>query len=309
MRVVVVGAGAVGGAFAGMLARAGRDVVLLGRGKALEAIRLDGLLLLGAKGGYSIPIRATDRAEEIGPADLILICTKTYELEAALESARPCLGEGTVILPLQNGIESEETAGSILGADRVMGCVAYVGAVAESPGKIRHDLGGRLVIGEVSGGESERGRKLQSFFEESGILCRLSSAVRQDLWEKLVGNSVINVIPAITGCRVGDLIRDPRSEETTRAALEEAGAVSGSQGSPIDEEKIAGHLDFCRRYPEFETSTQQDVRRGRPTEVEAFNGAIMRTGRSAGIPTPIHTTLYRLLKAREAIESGRKTER
>ncbi len=214
------------------------------------------------------------------------------------------MGGETVVISLQNGVDNEEKIGAVLGPDRVLGGIAYVGSRILRPGTIWNDLGGRLVIGEADGRATDRATKIQSFFEGSGIPCKLSLGIRADMWKKFIGNCVVNVIPAITGGRVGDLVRDPVALASAREALEEGAAVGRSQGITIEEDVIAGHLEFCRRYPEFETSTQQDIRRGRQTEVEALNGTLVRVGRAADVPVPIHSLLYSLLRAREALKTA-----
>ena len=304
MRVAVIGPGAVGGTFGGLLARAGVPVSLVARGEHLRAIRERGLRVEGPTGAFVVKTPATDRPGEIGPVDLVLVSVKSYDTPEAARIAPPLLHDSTTVLSLQNGVDNEAVLSDALGAGRVLGGIAYVGASVEAPGVIRHDLRGRIRMGELDGVVTARAKRIRDLFESAGIPCHLSTDIRGDLWAKLVGNSVINVVPAVTGCRVGDLVGEPGVEAFVRDALEEAAGVGRACGHATPEGSIERHLEFCRKYPDFETSTQQDVRRGRPLESEALNGAIVRRGAERGVPTPIHATLHALLRARASIGPG-----
>jgi 2-dehydropantoate 2-reductase len=298
MRVAVVGAGAVGGAFGGLLAIAGQDVSFIARGAHLRAIQDHGLRLEGSQGRQTVSVPATDRPEELDPVDLVIVAVKSYDTPDAARIARPLLRQGTAVLSLQNGVENEDVISSVIGKEHVLGGIAYIGSRVSSPGTIVHELRGRIVLGEMDGRITPRVREVQALFDGAQIPCRISEDIRSDKWDKLVGNSVVNVIPAITGCRVGDLVGDGCRDRALRAALEEVIAVGRALGHPIPERSLEGHIRFCRKYPDFETSTQQDVRRGRRLETEALSGVVVRKGKEVGVPTPVHSTLYRLLRAR-----------
>src|SRR5574337_1199082 len=156
MKVAVVGVGAVGGYFGGLLAKGGADVTFIARGKRLEALRAKGLTVKSWKGDFAIPVHATDDPAEVGPVDLVLFCVKSYDTETAIRQALPMVGRESIVLSLQNGIDNEDKIASFVGKEKVLAGVAYIGASILEPGVVCHQESGRIVFGEIDSGLSER---------------------------------------------------------------------------------------------------------------------------------------------------------
>ena len=180
MRIAVFGAGGMGGFFGGVLARSAEDVTLIARGTHLEAIRANGLTVKSQLlGDFTVPVRATDDPREVGPVDLILFCVKTYDLEAAVEQARPLLGENTVLIPVQNGIEVPDQLARLLGEKHVLGGLTYVGGSIEAPGVVaQRGKSGEIIFGELQGGKSPRTERVLSTLRQAGLDATLEADIR-----------------------------------------------------------------------------------------------------------------------------------
>src|SRR5574337_454187 len=185
MKVAVVGVGAVGGYFGGLLATGGADVTFIARGKRLEALRAKGLTVKSVKRDFSIGVRATDDAAEVGTVDLLLFCVKSYDTESAIRQALPLIGLQTDVLSLQNGIDNEEKIASLIGKEKVIAGVAYIGASAPEPGVVLHQESGKIVFGELDGGVSERVVRLKAFFDRYDFPAETSPTIKAVLWTKL----------------------------------------------------------------------------------------------------------------------------
>ena len=288
-RILFLGAGAVGGFFGARFARAGIDVALAARGAHLEAIRRHGLRIRSVDGDFSVRPRAIE-APEPG-FDVTFVCVKSYDTEAAARAWMP-----TTAVSLQNGIGNEEILAGLLGRENVLGGVAYIGTEVVEPGVIRHDTAGRVIIGELDGCRGGRIEAIGRLFERAEVPCELTDRIDRALWEKMAANAVFNSIAAAHGCSLGQIVTGPL-RRTAEAALDELCAVAAACGVEVREKCRNSGFVFSERYPDFRTSTQQDRDRGRPTEVDVLNGAVVRIGREKGIPTPEHEDLLRRLTA------------
>jgi 2-dehydropantoate 2-reductase len=291
VRFLIVGSGAVGGYFGAKLARAGADVVFLARGAHLAAMRDRGLEVKSVRGDFTIPVKATDRATE--PADVAIVAVKAYDTRTALEPCRPLLG---FALTLQNGLGSIETLSGIVGREKATGGVAYVGGELVAPGRIVHETGGRLVIGEPSGPSTARMAALKDVLEKADVPCEVTENLAQAIWEKLVANAVFNVIAAAWRIELGDILTR-RMRPLAERAIEELVAVAAAEGVEVREQAVEHCWKFCETYPEFKTSTQQDVARGKPTEWEVLSAELIRRGERLGVATPTHTIMLEKLRA------------
>ena len=185
MRILIVGAGGVGGYFGAKLARAGAGVTFLARGPHLDAIRRDGLTVRSAADGESrVTVDAVERVSDTAPVDAALLCVKSFDTEAAVEAIRPAIGPETAVLSLQNGVDNEPKVDAILGPGHAMGGAAYVFATIESPGVIVHHLAGRIVFGELDGVRRPRTERLSEAFRRAGVPAEVSTDIQQILWEK-----------------------------------------------------------------------------------------------------------------------------
>lgn len=301
MKVAVMGAGAVGGYFGALLHTGGMDVSLIARGQHLEAIQARGLHIQSGQGDFTVPAKAVGDPREIGPVDLILFCVKAYDTEAAARQCLPIIREGTAILSLQNGVDNEEKIGIIAGAERVLGGVAYIGAGVSAPGVIIHTAEGRIVFGEVTGGISDRGKRLEQALREAGLPIELSPDIQAALWRKLCWNAAFNAMNALIGGEVDILLRRPEGEALARAVMEEVHAVAASQGVTLSDDVVDKLLHWTATAATgMKTSMRQDLEAGRRLEVDALNGVVVERGQAAGVSTPYNFALYALLKAMDA---------
>ncbi len=290
-----MGAGAVGGYFGGLLVKGGADVTFIARGKRLEAVRAKGLTVKSMKGDFSLLVRATDDPEEVGPVDLILFCVKSYDTGRAMRQALPMVGRETVVLSLQNGIDNEDKIADVVGKDKVLAGVAYIGSSVPEPGVILHEAEGKIVFGELEGGVSDRVFMLKQFFDHCGLPAEGSADIRRALWSKLAWNAPFNAINALVGGLVRSIVENPQTLELARRVTEEVVAVANASGIPLALEEVwERNLRFSRR-SDIKTSMLQDLEAGRPLEHEALNGIIVKKGADLGIPTPYSFALYALL--------------
>src|SRR5579862_473666 len=209
MKILVMGAGAVGAYFGARLRASGEDVVLCARGENLRAIREHGLDITSIRGDLRIAVDATDAPRDFAPYDLILFCVKAYDTAAAADAISGCLQPGGAILTLQNGVDNEATLAAIFGRDAVMGGNARVGVEMLAPGRIVHLSTGHIDFGEFDGRQTDRARTIAEVFRRAGILGQLSADIMTLRWDKLVWNGALNTVATLTRRRVGEIIDDP----------------------------------------------------------------------------------------------------
>ena len=212
MRIAIMGTGGTGGYFGGLLARAGEDVTCIARGAHLDAIRACGLTVKSVQGEeYTLRVAATDDPSTVGPVDVVLFCVKTYDTEAAAQGIRPLVGPDTMVLSVQNGIDSPAHLARVVGAEAVLGAAAYVSAIIESPGVIAHSAGGSLVVGALEGGASPRTAQLRATFERAGIQVALHPDIWVVLWEKFIAICGFSGMTALIRLPVGAILACPAS--------------------------------------------------------------------------------------------------
>lgn len=299
MKVAVMGAGAVGGYFGGVLAKSGADITLIARGKRLEAMRKEGLLVRSYKGDFRVDVRATPDPKEVGPAELILFTVKSYDTQDAIKLCKPMIQENTCILSLQNGIDNDEKIAREVGWEKVICGVAYIGASVEGPGVIRHSAAGKIAIGELDGRITQRIRKIAEMFSAAGIPCEISGNVVKLKWKKLVWNAAFNALTTITGASVAEVSGDAKLMEVAAAAMREVIEVAQKKGIDIDDAAIQDALTLSKNVGDFKTSMLQDFESGRKTEVEALNEIVVRKGREVNVKTPVNQCLYALVSFME----------
>lgn len=295
MRVAVLGASGTGGFFGGLLARAGEDVVFVARGAHLEALRQRGLVVRShAAGEFTLPVQATDRTECLGLADLVLVCVKTYDTEAALHLLPPLVGPHTVIFSVQNGVDNAEIIGRAVGAEHVLGAVAYVSAVREFPGVVRHLGGpGKLVLGELSGGASPRLEQLRAALERAGIPVEVSPNVPVAIWQKFLFICAFSGTTALTRLPIGPILACPQTRELFCGLVLEAEAVGRACGVKLPHDCVATAEAF---EPWATSSLSADLAAGKRLELEALHGTVVRLGHHHRVPTPLSFAVYAALK-------------
>ncbi len=303
MRVAVVGAGGIGSVFGGRLAAAGHEVWLVHRRPAhVEAVRRDGLLLDGPRGAERIAIRATCDPGEVGFVDLVLVLTKANDTRAAADAARPLVGDGTVVVTLQNGLGNLETIGEVLGVERVLVGMTYHGASLDAPGRVRHTATGQTFVGEPWGGITERVQSIADCFTEAGVATEVTDRLWEMVWGKLVVNAALNATCALTGASGVDILASPSARELVGQVAHECAAVATALGITLPYPDPAVRVwQHCETIQTAKPSMLQDLERGRTTEIDAINGAIVREGMRLGVPTPLNRALMLLIKAREDV--------
>ena len=290
MKIAVFGAGAVGGYFGGRLRASGEDVVFLARGRQLQALRRDGLVITSPGGDLHLrDLVATDNPGEIGPVDLVLFGVKLYDADKAAELLTPLMGEETVVVTTQNGVEIVDLVSRHVGTENVAGGAAYIMATLDAPGRIRHLGADTLVFGQRGGGRSPRLAAFEAAGQRAGFKATLSASIDVDLWTKFVRLSTWSGMTTVSRSTVGVIRDDPALAAMMRAALSEAIAVGRARGVHLPDELPAETEALVSRFPhEAKSSMLEDLEHGRRLELPWLSGALVRMGREAGVPTPVH---------------------
>jgi 2-dehydropantoate 2-reductase len=297
MKILVMGAGAVGAYFGARMRAAGEDVVLCARGENLRAIRERGLDITSIRGDLRIEVTATDTPRDLAPYDLILFCVKAYDTDAAAQAISGCLRLGGAILTLQNGVENESKLAAIFGRDAVMGGNARVGVEMVAPGKIVHLSTGQIDFGELDGRETDRVRAIAEIFRRAGILGQVSADIMSARWDKLIWNGALNTVTTLTRRRVGEIIDDPEGLELLRTMMREIVNVARAEGAHISDDRIDAYIAHSlKNLRALKTSTQQDLERGKSLEYEALSGAVVRAASRHGLKVPTVEIVYTLLR-------------
>ena len=307
MRIAVYGAGGLGGFYGARLACAGNDVAFIARGAHLAAMCARGLQVTSPLGNMHLPDPvATDDPADVGPVDLVLVAVKTWQIPEVAAAMGPLLGERTVVLPFLNGVEASDELAAVVGADRVLGGLSKVFSKIESPGVIHHFTPNAFVaFGELDGAESERARGLLETFSAAGVDAAVSPAIRVELWKKLLLVSSWAGLGALARSPMGVVREEPVIRSLIDRSIEEGLAVARATGHDIDPSYKEEMWAFYRSMPAGATaSMQRDVIDGRPSELDAWNGAICRFGARAGVETPVHSFTYHLLLPMERRARG-----
>jgi 2-dehydropantoate 2-reductase len=299
MRIAVIGAGGVGGAFGAALAKAGSDVTFVARGAHLAAMRTRGLKVLGPRGDVHLsPVQATDEPAGIGPVDVVLFCVKLWDVESAGAAIRPLVGPGTAVIPLQNGVDASERLIPILGKDAVMGGVAQISATIAEPGVIKQ-IGTfmRLVFGELDGRPSARGATFLAQCQNAGFDATNSNEILTALWEKFVLLASNSSVVSLTRLPFGRLRDDPEVFALFEKGVAEVAAVGRARGVALSADLEARTLKTTRNLPpEMMPSMAVDLLRGNRLELPWLAGKVVALGRELGVPTPAYDIMYAALK-------------
>jgi 2-dehydropantoate 2-reductase len=296
MRIAVFGTGAVGGYFGGRLLEAGEEVSFIARGMHLAALQQSGLRITSPKGNLHRPVTATDDPSRIGPVDVVIFTVKLYDVESSAARLAPLIGPDTVVITLQNGVEAVDMVSRHVGPGHVAGGVAYIVAVVDEPGHIRHTTADRLVFGEPDGRPSDRLVRFQEAGRRAGFVADLSAHIDVDLWVKFVRLGTWSGMTTATRSSMGVIRQQPELLQMMEAALEEAMAVGRARGVPFPEGLVDGTMQMVRNFPpESKSSMLEDLERGRRLELPWLSGAIARMGQQSGVPTPTHAFINAVL--------------
>jgi 2-dehydropantoate 2-reductase len=297
-RIGVMGAGAVGCFFGGMLARAGADVTLIARGAHLEALQRNGLLFDSVNSQERIPVRASHDPAAVRGAELVLFSVKTIHTETAAKAIQPHLSPGAIILSLQNGVNNVARIAAASGL-AALASVIYIAASIPEPGRVRHSGPGDLVIGDTPAIQTVA---VRDTFEPAGVPCRLSNNLEGDLWQKLTLNCAGSAVSALTRSSYAPAVANPLVRNVMEAALDEARNVARAAGVKLPDdgpETSANAIRLLESYGPVTSSMAQDIARGRHTEIDSLNGYVAQRGAELGVPTPVNRTLYALVKLLE----------
>ena len=298
MKLVVVGAGGVGGYFGGKLQRRGTAVTFVARGAHLEALRRRGLTIRSAnEGEWSVPVTAVEHLEGRPTADLVLLCVKSFDTEEAVEAIRPVVGPDTAVLSLQNGVDNEAKIDAALGAGHAVGGVAYVFATIEGPGVIAHTQGGRIVLGELDGQARPRTERLREALTAAGVPTELSPDIRRALWDKYLAITAQAGMTALTRKPVGVIRATPECWTLFRLLLEELAAIAAAEKiglAPDVVERILTGVSGLK--PDTTSSMYYDLTHGKRLELEALQGHALRLAERHGLPAPTLFAVYAALK-------------
>lgn len=296
MRILVYGAGAVGGYFGGRLAEAGEDVTFLARGGHLEAIRKHGLRVESVAGGFEVsPAKAVARPSEAEAPEVILLCVKAWDVPGAAENLSGILRKESFVVPLQNGVEAPEQLAAALGRGRVLGGLCKIVAYVAEPGLVRHTgVAPSIAFGELDGSATSRVEKLRAALRNCrGIEIEEPPDIRSALWQKFLFIAPFSGVGAVTRMSAGVLRSVPETRRMLEAAMREVAAVAAARGVALPPDSVEKTMAFIDRMPEDSTaSMQRDLMEGRPSELEFQTGSVVRLGRETGVPTPVSEFLY-----------------
>lgn len=301
MKIAVMGAGGIGGYYGGMLARAGEDVSLIARGAHLEAIRERGLTVMRDQETFTVrPSLATDDPARVGPVQLIVLATKAYDLDAAARTMRPLLGEDTVVLPLLNGVDIPERVARHVPAAQVLAGLTYAPANRPAPGVVRQPgPPQKMVFGEVDGSRSQRAQAILALLERCGIQAELTGEVNKAVWSKYMFVTSNGGVSCVTGAAMGTVLEHPETRALYEACCREVEAVARARGIKLDEDIVRISLTHAEAMPpDTQPSMLQDLKAGKPLELDVLNGTMARLGRELQVPVPVNTLIYAALKHR-----------
>jgi 2-dehydropantoate 2-reductase len=298
MRIAVFGTGGAGGYFGARLAQAGEEVVFIARGPHLQAIRERGLRVDTEKGTLVVPAHATDDPREIGSVDVVLVGVKAWQVSEAALALQPLVGANTVVVPLQNGVEAVAQLASVLGEAPVIGGLCGTVSFIVAPGHIR-SIGDRNFIrfGELHGEPSDRTDRLRQAFVRAGVAVEIPTDITAALWEKFLFVVAWGGVGSVARAPIGVLRGVPETRRLLEQAMGEIFEVARARQVALAAKLVDRSMSFIDSLsPDATTSLQRDLAAGKPSELEAWNGAVVRLGREVDVATPLHSFIYSSLR-------------
>ncbi|MGH7206174.1 MAG: 2-dehydropantoate 2-reductase [Nitrospiraceae bacterium] len=296
-QILIVGAGSVGGFFGAHLAKHNPKVSFLLRPRTLQAVRERGLTIRSAAGTFTVHPRAAADPQELPRPDLIILSVKAYDLDEVMTQIAPVVTDRTVLLTLQNGVDTEDRIIARFKRDCVVGGVAFIYSKIVEPGVIEHYKRGSVAIGELMGHRSARVLQITDLFGRAGVSCQVVEDVRRAKWEKMCWNCVFNPLTVIINDRVSKALDHPEMLGVIHQIVGEVMAVAAGMKVPLAHDMADKVLRWSQEIRDIHTSMYDDWKAGRPTEIDFLNGFIVRRGRDLGVPTPLNEALTAMIKA------------
>jgi len=298
-RIAVVGAGAVGGYFGGLLARAGAPVVMIGRPAFVEAVKKNTLFLDTLHFQESVHVEASTELSAVRGAEIVLFCVKTTDNAATARAIAPLLAPNALVLSFQNGVDNVEQIRAAA-AIEALPTVVYVAASVPEPGQVKHVGRGDLIFGP----RNEKTERVANLFSRANVPCRISDNIAGELWTKLIWNCALNAVSALGRAKYGQIAASADARRVVETLVDEVLAVARAAdihppGLEDPKTAIAGAFKIATQMAEALSSTAQDMNRGKRTEIDSLNGYISRRGAELGVPTPVNRALYALVKLAE----------
>jgi 2-dehydropantoate 2-reductase len=303
MKILIMGAGAVGLFYGARLQRTGEDVYYCARGENLRVLRERGLEVKSFQGDFNLQVKATDDPREFAHYELILFCVKSYDTIATARLLDGCLAEGGAVMTIQNGVENEAALCTVLPRESVMGGNARVGAELTAPGKLLHTASGIIEFGELDGSETPRAQRMAEAFKRAGVFGQFTRDLKSVRWKKLMGNNGTNTVSALARCTLGEMFADPESDALVLRLINETAMVGRAEGAKISDEDVEALYNVARNFSNasaIKTSTLQDLERGKRLEYDAISGAVVRAARRHGLSVPASETVHALRKLLDA---------
>jgi 2-dehydropantoate 2-reductase len=307
MRIAIFGAGSVGGYFGGRLSQAGEDVVFIARGEHLKAMLSHGLRVDSINGDFALqPVQATDDPSKTGVVDMVLVGVKAWQVPGAAEAMRPMIGPETFVLPLQNGIEAPAQLSEVLGDQHVLGGLCGLFCYVAGPGHIVHaGVDPFVKIGELDNHRSQRVELLLETFKRAGVNAQIPPDIQVAMWMKFLLIAVWSGMGAVTRAPIGIWRSLPETRRMAELGLKEIIAVAAARGISLPEKALQMTMTMYDGLgPQSTASLQRDVMEGRPSELEAQIGTVVRSGLEAGVTTPLFTFIYHSLLPMELRARG-----
>jgi len=298
-KIAVVGAGAVGGYFGGLLARAGAPVVMIGRPASVEAVKKNGLFLDTLHFQESVRVEASTELSAVRGTEIVLFCVKTTDNAATARAIAPLLAPNALVLSFQNGVDNVEQIRAAA-AIEALPTVVYVAASVPEPGQVKHVGRGDLIFGP----RNEKTERVANLFSRANVPCRISDNIAGELWTKLIWNCALNAVSALGRAKYGQIAASADARRVVETLVDEVLAVARAAdihppGLEDPKAAIAGAFKIATQMAEALSSTAQDMNRGKRTEIDSLNGYISRRGAELGVPTPVNHALYALVKLAE----------
>ncbi|WP_378179337.1 ketopantoate reductase family protein [Aquimarina sp. SS2-1] len=303
MHTVIIGVGGVGGYFGGKITQSGQKVSMIARGKHLEAILQNGLQVKSIEGDFvTQPFLVTDDIQKVEKADLVLICTKSWQVKEAAALIKPILKADTIVIPLQNGADNAERVMSVIDKKHVLGGLCKIYSKIESPGIISHfGHPPEVIFGELDRSESDRLQNVKKVFDKAGFKNRISEDIQIDIWSKFMFIATVSGLGALTRATIGEMYEHPELNKMLRATATEIYKIAIAKGIEMPSTIVDGIMTFIGNQPfDATASTQRDIMEGRPSELDNFNGFIVKEGKKLNIETPTNVFIYSCLQPMEA---------